>query len=161
MLMWVVHGLYGEFKPSGPTPTPLFLPGESHGWRSLEGYIPWGHKELDMTERLTNTHTQPGDICLELCVRIFKKKTILVDGFAWVLIYCVASLSSREDRKASFRRMVSEMEALEPRPCPVLQPCARGFHVCCWEPGFVAVVLSAFHASLKGLVWCVSSGAIY
>ena len=74
MLMWVVHGLYGEFKPSGPTPTPLFLPGESHGWRSLEGYIPWGHKELDMTERLTNTHTQPGDICLELCVRIFKKK---------------------------------------------------------------------------------------
>ena len=25
-------------------PTPLFLPGESHGQRSLEGYSPWGHK---------------------------------------------------------------------------------------------------------------------
>ena len=24
----------------------------SHGWRSLVGYSPWGHKELDTTERL-------------------------------------------------------------------------------------------------------------
>ena len=31
-------------------PTPIFLPGESHGQRSLVGYIPWGHKELDMIE---------------------------------------------------------------------------------------------------------------
>ena len=31
-------------------PTPLFLPGESHGQRSLVGYSPWGHKESDMTE---------------------------------------------------------------------------------------------------------------
>ena len=28
------------------------LPGKSHGWRSLVGYSPWGHQELDMTERL-------------------------------------------------------------------------------------------------------------
>ena len=33
-------------------PTPVFLPGESHGRRSLVGYSPWGRKELDMTERL-------------------------------------------------------------------------------------------------------------
>ena len=26
-------------------PTPGFLPRESHGWRSLMGYSPWGHKE--------------------------------------------------------------------------------------------------------------------
>ena len=32
-------------------PTPVFLPGESHGRRSLVGYSPWGRKELDMTER--------------------------------------------------------------------------------------------------------------
>ena len=31
-------------------PTPVFLPGESHGQRSLAGYSPWGHKESDMTE---------------------------------------------------------------------------------------------------------------
>ena len=34
-------------------PTPVFLPGESHGQRSLAGYNPWGCKELDVTERLT------------------------------------------------------------------------------------------------------------
>ena len=28
-------------------PTPVFLPGEFHGQRSLVGYSPWGHKELD------------------------------------------------------------------------------------------------------------------
>ena len=37
----------------GMTTTPVFLPGESHGQRSLTGYNPWGCKELDMTERLT------------------------------------------------------------------------------------------------------------
>ena len=35
-------------------PTPVFLPGESHGQRSLESYSPWGHKELDTTEQLNN-----------------------------------------------------------------------------------------------------------
>ena len=33
-------------------PTPVFLPGESHGQRSLVGCSPRGHKELDMTERI-------------------------------------------------------------------------------------------------------------
>ena len=31
-------------------PTPVLLPGESHGGRSMVGYSPWGRKELDMTE---------------------------------------------------------------------------------------------------------------
>ena len=30
-------------------PTPVFLPGECYGLRSLAGYNPWDHKELDMT----------------------------------------------------------------------------------------------------------------
>ena len=34
-------------------PTPVFLPGESHGQRSLVGYSSWCLKELDRTERLT------------------------------------------------------------------------------------------------------------
>ena len=34
-------------------PTPVFLPGEFHGQRSLVGYRPWGCKELNMTERLS------------------------------------------------------------------------------------------------------------
>ena len=36
-------------------PTPVFLPGESCGQRSL-GQVPWGGKESDMTERLTHKH---------------------------------------------------------------------------------------------------------
>ena len=31
-------------------PTPVLLPGKSHGLRSLVGYSPWGHKELDTIE---------------------------------------------------------------------------------------------------------------
>ena len=31
-------------------PTPVFLPGESQGWRSLVGCCPWGRTESDMTE---------------------------------------------------------------------------------------------------------------
>ena len=34
----------------------MFLPGESHGQRSLVGYSPWGHRELDTTEWLHFTH---------------------------------------------------------------------------------------------------------
>ena len=42
----------------------VFLPGESHGQRSLADYSPWGRKELDTTERLSthrhnlNSHTR-------------------------------------------------------------------------------------------------------
>ena len=32
--------------------TPVLLPGEPHGGRSLVGYSPWGHKESDTTEQL-------------------------------------------------------------------------------------------------------------
>ena len=31
-------------------PTPIFLPGELHGQRSLAGFSLWNHKESDMTE---------------------------------------------------------------------------------------------------------------
>ena len=35
-------------------PTPVFLPGESHGQGSLVGYSPWGRRESDTAE---HTHT--------------------------------------------------------------------------------------------------------
>ena len=38
---------------------PVFLPGKSHGQRSLAGYSPWGHKESDTAEHtLEPTHSQ-------------------------------------------------------------------------------------------------------
>ena len=39
-------------------PTVVFLPGESHGQRSLVGYRPWGLKESDKTERLSTARTE-------------------------------------------------------------------------------------------------------
>ena len=44
--------------PTTPHPTPVFLPGESHGWRSLVGYSPQGCKESHTTERL-HLHSPP------------------------------------------------------------------------------------------------------
>ena len=49
----------GSGRSSGErnnNPLLVFLPGESHGQRSLEGYSPWDHKGSDMTERLTQIH---------------------------------------------------------------------------------------------------------
>ena len=40
--------------------TPVFLPGEFHGQRSLAGYSPWGFKQSDSTDQL-NT------LCVQLC----------------------------------------------------------------------------------------------
>ena len=42
-------------------PTPVVLPGKSHGQRSLVGYSPWGRKESDTTERL---HFTPVYACM-------------------------------------------------------------------------------------------------
>ena len=50
-------------------PTPAFLPGESHGQRSLAGYLPQGCKESDTTEAIeqcVHAHEQgvPAKCCL-------------------------------------------------------------------------------------------------
>ena len=45
-------------------PTPVFLPGESHGQRSLVGYHPWGCKESDTTHRTEHTAQSPTSVFL-------------------------------------------------------------------------------------------------
>ena len=46
---WTPKGVWRrEWQPS-----PVFLPGEPHGQRSLKGYSPWGCKELDTAEKWT------------------------------------------------------------------------------------------------------------
>ena len=52
-------------------PTPVFLPGESHGQRSLAGYSPWGHKELGTAEA---TQRACMHITLQICCRSRNKK---------------------------------------------------------------------------------------
>ena len=44
---WVFFG-----RNDAKAETPILFPGKCHGQKSLVGYSPWGHKELDTTERL-------------------------------------------------------------------------------------------------------------
>ena len=41
---------------------PIFLPGKSHGQRTLAGYSHWGHKEPDTTERLHFLSSKMGSL---------------------------------------------------------------------------------------------------
>ena len=54
-----IHGLGSCLGERNGNPLPVFLPGESHGQRSLAGYSPWGRQESDTTERL-HFHLQRG-----------------------------------------------------------------------------------------------------
>ena len=48
-LFYITSLVQSSWKRKWQT-TPVFLPGESHGQRSLEGYSPWGLKKSDTTE---------------------------------------------------------------------------------------------------------------
>ena len=50
-------------------PTSVFLPGKSHGQRSLAGYSPWGLKESNATE---HAHTWLSDPSLQNCLQNIK-----------------------------------------------------------------------------------------
>ena len=58
-------------------PTPVLLPGKSHGRRSLVGYSPWGHKESDTTERL---HVHVHVPCYDKCVCVFREDGVRPKG---------------------------------------------------------------------------------
>ena len=44
-------------------PTPVFLPGKSHGQKSLVGYGPWGHKRVG--HNLVTEHQSDSRACAE------------------------------------------------------------------------------------------------
>ena len=53
LLFWIKgHRWNHAFVQRQWQPTPVLLPGKSHGLRSLVGCSPWGRKESDMTEQL-------------------------------------------------------------------------------------------------------------
>ena len=49
---WSVDKSCNTYRRRQWHPTPVLLPGKSHGWRSLVGCSPWGRWGSDMTERL-------------------------------------------------------------------------------------------------------------
>ena len=50
--IWIFVIIYTRYGRRQWHPTPVLLPGKSHGQRSLVGCSPWGHQESNTTERL-------------------------------------------------------------------------------------------------------------
>ena len=59
---WVRSLGWDDPLEKGMAPTPVLLPGESHGQRSLAGYSPRGHKESDRTAGLTLSLSHPSHV---------------------------------------------------------------------------------------------------
>ena len=78
-------------------PTPVFLPGESHGQRSLAGYSPRGHKESDMAE-----HACAEVLCLSasvsasahLCESLHLRMCLHMDTFLSLCVFVYLTLQS-------------------------------------------------------------------
>ena len=117
MAKWITH-IHLTRKASWRRqwhPTPVLLPGKSHGWRSLVGCSPWGREESDKTERL-HFHFSPscigegnGKALQRSCLENPR------DGGAWwAAVYGVAQSRTRlkwlsSSRKARILCEISEI----------------------------------------------------
>ena len=86
-------------------PTPVFMPGESHGQRSLVGYTPWGYKESDKTEWPGTPHspTRIGMESVSESRKCYGKRQCL----NWVLQF--KSKLGGQERETSNTRLALEM----------------------------------------------------
>ena len=83
-------------------PTPVLLPGKSHGQRSLIGCSPWGHEESDTTERLTLTfhfHALEKEMATHSSSLAWKIPGTGDPG--WAAVYGVAQSQTRLKRLSS------------------------------------------------------------
>ena len=100
-------------------PTPVFLPGKSQGQRSLAGCSPWGHEELDTTERLHFHFSLPcigegnGNPLQCSCLDNPRDR-----GAWWAAVYGVAQSRTRLKRLSSSS---SHTFPLWPSPDPLCQ----------------------------------------
>ena len=106
-----VHVSFSIMVSSGYTPwrrqwhpTPVLLPGKSHGWRSLVGCSPWGRQELDTTERL---HFHFSLSCIEEGngnpLQCSCLENPMDTGAWWAAVYGVAQSRTRLKRLSSSR----------------------------------------------------------
>ena len=79
--------------------TPVFLPGEFHGQRSLTGYSPWGHKELDTTERLILL------LYIENPKDASRKLLELINTFCKVVLYKINTFLYTYYKKKKLRKL--------------------------------------------------------
>ena len=74
-------------------PTPVFLPGESDGQRSLDGYRPWSCKQWDTTEQLTFSR--------------FFRNTLRIKSTVWAL-YEDSHIQENDDAFHVFHLLISQ-----------------------------------------------------
>ena len=92
-------------------PTPVFLPGKSHGRRSLVDYSPWGHKESDTTEWL---HFQfffiSNTLIIHMLVYLMSQRSLRLPTFLSIVfsLFC----SSAEISAILFSRSLIHSPAL-------------------------------------------------
>ena len=72
-------------------PTLVLLPGKSHGWKSLAGYSPWRHKELDMTEQLHFLFLSfPFNDFNDMCIGPFENKIQFINDIFQIFYLCAS-----------------------------------------------------------------------
>ena len=107
-------------------PTPVLLPGKSHGWKSLVGYSPWGRKESDTTER---AHFHFSFSCIAEGNGNPLQCSCLEnpgDGGAWwAIVYGVAQESVTTEATAAAAAATKQ------------QPAARTLSSHCWGPRLI------------------------
>ena len=114
-------------------PTPVFLPGEPHGQRSLAGCSPWGHKALNTTEKLTvnlyveapNPSTSGTVFGNRAFTEVIKLKWGLRLGLRW-LASLSEKIKTQTERKGHVRAQGEDSH---------LPAKKRGFRgdQCCWH----------------------------
>ena len=141
-------------------PTPVLLPGKSHGWRSLECCSPWGHWGLDTTERL---HFRCSLSCIGegngnplQCSCLENPR----DGGAWwAAIYGVAQSQARLKWLSSSRAVACQAPLSMDLPNPSIKPTslmslslAGGLFTsrATWEAAMVGLMAASKRAHTKG-----------
>ena len=89
-------------------PTPVFLPGEFHGQRSLVGYSPWGCKESDTTERLNTQAWEQGTERLN--TQAWEQGTVSTSDFSLSPLHCNYCCFHLVDKRKSRLSLLSLTE---------------------------------------------------
>ena len=107
-------------------PTPVLLPGKSHGWRSLEGCNPWGGWGSDTTERLhfhfSLSCSGEGNGSPLQCSRLESPRD---RGAWWAAVYGVTQSRTRLKRLSSSNLLLLFHLKLLPSMFIQLQPTGR------------------------------------
>ena len=111
-------------------PTPVILLGKSYGQRSLVGYSPWDHKELDTTEWLSTQHTVlKMMIKITLCLSYFKRVMFSYSESLLLLLYVKGQIvDDREAWRATVQGLQRVWHSLATKQQPkqrAVQGCMR------------------------------------